>query len=127
MRSGRRCWSGGCAAFCREGGIARREASRPRSLPSGYLLFYWVSYGERYDRCHCLGVARVVEVPSRLVVAAEIEISGIAPSFVVVEAEAAGPMIAAVGMAAVRWRLRQMPGLHGPCGRCECGGGRRGL
>src|SRR5258708_2675135 len=111
-------------------------------------LFIVANYGVRYDRYHYHGVARVVGVPSTVVVAAEIGILEVALGFVLVEtvvphfsvgvavpilvvAALVGPTPAVVGVGvgiATAWRkLQQMPGLHELYDRCECDAGCRGL
>ena len=103
------------------------------------LLFTMTNSGAQYDRHQYHGVARVVGVPSTVVVAAEIEILGVALDFVVVEtvgpnfgvgvavpilvvAALVGPTPAVVGVGmATAWRkLQQMPGLHELYDHCEC-------
>src|SRR6266496_5588748 len=109
-------------------------------------LFTMANSGAQYDRHHYHGVARVVGVPSTVVVAAEIEILGVALDFVVVEtvgpnfgvgvavpilvvAALVGPTPAGVGggMVTAWQKLQQMPGLHELYDHCECDAECRGL
>src|SRR6266568_4972855 len=90
-------------------------------------LFIVANSGVQYDRYHYHGVARVVGVPSTVVVAADIEILGVALDFVGVETVGPTPAGVGVGMVTAWQKLQKMPGLHELYDHCECDAECRGL